>query len=236
MRINGVLEARHNSNGSNLKVLIERRCLAPLTLNDDVSRYQKLPQLQHLKLSVLKLDGSVFEVQVVKSATVAELKSAIEEFFSSLPKEGQDKISWSLVWGHFCLCYEGQKLINDKSNIRNYGIKEGDQLQFIRHMSINYSPFKKRPKKENTSCKKDLLMLSSGSNACEESEQNGMNVGKESKEIDKEEENGAAQFKMAHFLRGLLSYSKLRGFSRGGGSSDCRTSRPTRFALQFLRT
>lgn len=64
MRINGVLEARHNSNGSNLKVLIERRCLAPLTLNDDVSRdvsrYQKLPQLQHLKLSVLKLDGSVF--------------------------------------------------------------------------------------------------------------------------------------------------------------------------------
>lgn len=36
----------------------------------------------------------VTEVQVVKSATVAELKSAVEEVFSSLPKEGQDKISW----------------------------------------------------------------------------------------------------------------------------------------------
>lgn len=36
---------------------INRGCLA---LNDDVSLYQKLPQLQLLKLSVLKLDGSVF--------------------------------------------------------------------------------------------------------------------------------------------------------------------------------
>lgn len=51
--------------------LIERRCLAPLK-RDDVVResdartftnhhsYKKLPQLPLLKLSVLKLDGSVF--------------------------------------------------------------------------------------------------------------------------------------------------------------------------------
>ena len=71
-------EARHINGGScssksrGLKVLIERRCLVPLTQNDDVcddrdnnvlwrySSYQKLPQLQYLKLSVLKLDGSAF--------------------------------------------------------------------------------------------------------------------------------------------------------------------------------
>lgn len=195
----------------------ERRCLA---LNDDVSRYQKLPQLQLLKLSVLKLDGSVFEVRVGKSATVAELKRAIEEVFRSPPKEGQDKISWSLAWGHFCLCYEGQKLINDKSTLGNYGIKEGDQLQFIRHMTLDHSPLKQRPKKEKTTrCKKDLLMLSSGSNACEDGEEKSMNVvDKESKEFDQEEENVAPRFKMAHFLSGLLSYSMLRGFSRGGSS------------------
>lgn len=34
----------------------------------------------------------------------------------------------SLVWGHFCLCYDGQKLTNDKAYIRNYGIKDGDQV------------------------------------------------------------------------------------------------------------
>ncbi|GMN49995.1 hypothetical protein TIFTF001_019176 [Ficus carica] len=177
----------------------ERRCLA---LNDDVSRYQKLPQLQLLKLCVLKLDGSVFELRVGKSATVAELKRAIEEVFRSPPKEGQDKISWSLAWGHFCLCYEGQKLINDKSTLGNYGIKEGDQRLLRNGTKIG-----------------DEHRLSSGSNACEDGEEKSMNVvDKESKEFDQEEENVAPRFKMAHFLSGLLSYSMLRGFSRGGSS------------------
>lgn len=44
---------------NNLRVLIERRCFAPLTLNDDAG-YHKLPQLQLLKLSILKLHGSAF--------------------------------------------------------------------------------------------------------------------------------------------------------------------------------
>lgn len=34
----------------------------------------------------------------------------------------------SLVWGHFCLCYVGQKLTNEKAYIRNFGIKDGDQV------------------------------------------------------------------------------------------------------------
>ncbi|GAA0139160.1 hypothetical protein LIER_00765 [Lithospermum erythrorhizon] len=32
-----------------------------------------------------------------------------------------------MVWRHFCLCYEGQKLINHKACIGSYGIKDGDQ-------------------------------------------------------------------------------------------------------------
>ncbi|PON90079.1 Ubiquitin-related domain containing protein [Trema orientale] len=233
---------------NSLKVLIEMRCLGYLLKrNDDVdgrdsvrsfNSYQKLPQLQYLKLSVLKLDGSAFDVLVVKNATVAELKKGIEQVFSSSSKEAQDNISWSLVWGHFCLCYDGQKLINDKAHVRNYGIKEGDQLQFVRHMSINHSPLKKiRPKRESIAWKKDSG-LSSGSN--------DMSVVNKGKEIDQEynyklstkeddEENGAPPLKMAHFLRGLLSYSSLWGvWRRGSYSSDGRTSRPTRFSLHFL--
>ncbi|KAK1317228.1 hypothetical protein QJS10_CPA05g01356 [Acorus calamus] len=56
--------------------------------------YCRLPQ-QFLRLSVLKLDGSSFEVQVPKMASVGELKMAVEEIFSQSPKEGQGKISWS---------------------------------------------------------------------------------------------------------------------------------------------
>ncbi|KAL5547786.1 hypothetical protein UlMin_003017 [Ulmus minor] len=115
--------------------------LSPILLNESVrSRrsfaYRKLPP-QLLKLSVLKLDGSVFEVKVSRSVTVAELKEAVEDVFSQLPKHKETDISWSHVWGQFCLSYDGQKLIDDKTYIRLLGIKDGDQLRFIRHSSTN---------------------------------------------------------------------------------------------------
>lgn len=36
---------------------------------------------------------------------------------------------WRLhVWGHFCLCYNDQKLVTETEYIKNYGIKDGDQV------------------------------------------------------------------------------------------------------------
>lgn len=32
------------------------------------------------------------------------------------------------VWGHFCLSYNGQKLVIDTDCIRDYGVKDGDQV------------------------------------------------------------------------------------------------------------
>lgn len=34
----------------------------------------------------------------------------------------------SHVWGHFCLSYADKQLINDKVLLRNFGIKDGDQV------------------------------------------------------------------------------------------------------------
>lgn len=34
----------------------------------------------------------------------------------------------SHVWGHFCLSYDGQKLIKDKVSLQSFGIKDGDQV------------------------------------------------------------------------------------------------------------
>ncbi|BBH08515.1 Ubiquitin-like superfamily protein [Prunus dulcis] len=77
--------------------------------------YQKLPQ-QPLKLFVIKLDGSSFEVEVSNTATVAELKEAVK----------------------------GQKLLDYKAYIRLFGIKDGDQICFVRHVSIKYEGRVKR--------------------------------------------------------------------------------------------
>lgn len=108
--------------------------------------YDKLPS-QPLRLTVLKLDGSSFHIQVSKTATVAELKDAVEAVFSHVPHKGPAKISWVHVWGQFCLCYDGQKLVTEKDYLRNYGIKDGDQLRFIRHVSNNCCVQRKRLKK-----------------------------------------------------------------------------------------
>ncbi|RVX19525.1 hypothetical protein CK203_005194 [Vitis vinifera] len=104
---------------------------SPLLVINGLSRkasfYWKLPQ-QPIKLSVLKLDGSCFQIEVTKTSTVAELKQAVEDAFSHLPKKGPGKISWLHVWGHFCLCYNDQKLVTETEYIKNYGIKDGDQV------------------------------------------------------------------------------------------------------------
>ncbi|TQE02280.1 hypothetical protein C1H46_012049 [Malus baccata] len=95
--------------------------------------YQKLPQ-EPLTLFVIKLDGSSFEIQVSKTATVAELNEAVKDVFSQSSID--EMISWSHVWGNFCLCYEGQKLLDYKALIRPFGIKDGDKIFFVRHASI----------------------------------------------------------------------------------------------------
>ncbi|KAG6770751.1 hypothetical protein POTOM_026443 [Populus tomentosa] len=132
--------------------------------------YNKLPE-EPLRLSVLKLDASSFEIEVMKSATVEELRQAVEAVFSYMPQEGPGKISWPHLWGHFCLCYGDQKLLMETDYIKNYGIKDGDQLQFIRHVSGNYSLKKKRSLKKIAGSESPKISLSP-SNRSEEKEQN----------------------------------------------------------------
>ncbi|KAK9947519.1 hypothetical protein M0R45_003139 [Rubus argutus] len=104
--------------------------------------YHKMPQ-QPLNLSVIKLDGSTFEVQVPRTATVAKLIEAVKDVFDQSAHD-DEMISWSHVWGHFCLCYNGEKLLDYKAYIRLIGIKDGDQLCFVRHRSVKYSEREKR--------------------------------------------------------------------------------------------
>ncbi|KAF2584400.1 hypothetical protein F2Q70_00034105 [Brassica cretica] len=115
--------------------------LSPLRLIDGLPRrrsfnYNQMPE-EPIKLAVLKLDGSSFGIQVSKTATVGELKMAVEAAFSHLPITGVGKVSWPHVWAQFCLSYGDHRLINEADYLIEFGIKDGDQLRFIRHIS-NY--------------------------------------------------------------------------------------------------
>lgn len=142
---------------------------SPLLIVHGLSRknslYRKL-RPKPLKLSVLKLDGSCFDIEVKKAATIAELKQAVEAVFGHMPQKGPGKISWLHVWAHFCLCYDGQKLVTETDSITNYGIKDGDQLHFIRHISISYNLRKIRSKKRAVGSKQHRM----SSNGYEEEE------------------------------------------------------------------
>ncbi|XP_039018794.1 uncharacterized protein LOC120150151 [Hibiscus syriacus] len=109
--------------------------------------YSKLPE-ETVSLCIRKLDGSSFDVEVLKSATVADLKLGVQNVFDHMPNDGPDKISWIHVWGHFCLSYGDQKLIQDTDLIVNYGIKDADQLHFIRHVSTSTNSIKIPKSKE----------------------------------------------------------------------------------------
>ncbi|XP_004501343.1 uncharacterized protein [Cicer arietinum] len=130
--------------------------------------YDKLPS-QTLTLSILKLDSSSFHVEVPKTATVAVLKQAVESAFSHVPLKGPEKISWPLVWGRFCLCYEGQKLVTETDYLRDYGIKDGDQLRFVRHVS-NICSFQRQPLKKRNINLKQHGRSSSQVNGCQQKE------------------------------------------------------------------
>nr|AFK47791.1 unknown [Lotus japonicus] len=148
--------------------------------------YGKLPS-QPFRLSVLKLDGSSFDIQVSKTASIAELKDAVEAVFSHMPEKGPAKISWPHVWGQFCLCYDGQKLVTEEDYLRNYGIKDGDELHFMRHVSNNCTVRRKRPKKRVLRLKKRRRSRSSQVNSCEPEE--NCNDGEVSSDGEEDQEN-----------------------------------------------
>uniref|UniRef100_A0A0E0CH03 SNRNP25 ubiquitin-like domain-containing protein n=1 Tax=Oryza meridionalis TaxID=40149 RepID=A0A0E0CH03_9ORYZ len=105
--------------------------------------YRRLPEPRRLRLTVRKLDDSYFDVQIARSAAVWELKAAIEDVFAALYDETDNKaISWQHVWSHFCLCFKDEKLTDDKATLRAFGIRDGDELHFTQHLSVEYRPCK----------------------------------------------------------------------------------------------
>ncbi|KAK1323744.1 hypothetical protein QJS10_CPA02g00246 [Acorus calamus] len=175
--------------------------------------YYRLPQ-QMLKLSILKLDGSAFDVRVARTASVGQLKMAVEEIFAQSPKEGQGKISWSHVWGHFCLCYDGHKLVDNKVSLRSLNIRDGDQDgQLIIHGN-------------QTGWILEQTRSSTGSDVLYDIEENSV--------LDEESVGGGGdddymgqtEFKLANFLKGWLSYARL--WSPGKMHSADGRARPSR--------
>lgn len=189
--------------------------------------YYRLPA-HPIKLTVLKLDGTSFDVQVSMTASVRELKMAVEGVFGQSLDGIKENISWTHVWGQFCLSYRGLKLIEEKALLKNFGIKDSDQLQFIRHLSVICSPTKNQLRSHTTNA--ELLRKSQSSDKLVEFEypepatENIRNreltpiINVDASQSPSQQEaiicmedrlvlKNHSQFKLSHYFKGWLCYS-----------------------------
>uniref|UniRef100_A0A8C1MMN9 Small nuclear ribonucleoprotein 25 n=1 Tax=Cyprinus carpio TaxID=7962 RepID=A0A8C1MMN9_CYPCA len=95
-------------------------------------------ELVGIAIRVLILTGSDLftAIVVVQSATVLDLKKAIRRYMElKQQREGGVKhISWKYVWRTFHLVFNGEKVEDDKRKLKDYGIKNRDEVTFLKKL------------------------------------------------------------------------------------------------------
>ncbi|XP_010312615.1 U11/U12 small nuclear ribonucleoprotein 25 kDa protein isoform X2 [Solanum lycopersicum] len=121
---------------STLVALLNDPVLADIPKNPTLTDVDTLISLElgsAMRISVLKLDGSSFDVTVMNSATVKDLKQAVRKRIDDTEqsKMGHRHISWRHVWSNFCLLFHNEKLLDDTAKLQDYSIRNNAQVQFV---------------------------------------------------------------------------------------------------------
>ncbi|KAK1604186.1 hypothetical protein QYE76_027859 [Lolium multiflorum] len=222
-------------------------CIGALACGRASFSYHRLPE-PRLRLVIRKLDDSYFDVQIARSAAVWELKAAIEAFFIGLYDDMANAITWQHVWSHFCLCFKDEKLTDDKATLRVFGIKDGDELHFAQHLSVDYSPCKSSKSQRAASHRRSRTSVDDigvrprslmDDLIEEDNDEQKLTATRHSTSVlddgfcvyEQQEECMVEDHKKGSFFRGLFSYSRLRAnrrtHSENESSCDKKGSRPS---------
>uniref|UniRef100_A0ACD5YNL5 Uncharacterized protein n=1 Tax=Avena sativa TaxID=4498 RepID=A0ACD5YNL5_AVESA len=222
-------------------------CIGALSCGRRSLSYNRLPE-PRLHLTIRKLDDSYFDVEIARSAAVWELKAAIEGVFIALYSDMANAVTWHHVWRHFCLCFKDDKLTDDKATLRAFGIKDGDELHFAQHLSVDYSPCKNSRSRSGSSHRRSRTSvddigvrprsLMNDLTEEDEEEQKLIATRHSTSVVDEgfgvyehQEECMAEDTKKRGFFRGLFSYSRLRGnrrtHSENESSCEKKDTRPS---------
>ncbi|KAJ6405990.1 hypothetical protein OIU84_013868 [Salix udensis] len=135
-------------NSSNVKKAKLQSTLAALLDDPILSDVPKKPTLSDvdtlislemgsaMRISVQKLDGTSFDVALMNSATVKDLKLAIKKKLTEMEqsKMGHRHISWKKVWANFTLSHHNQKLLDDNSALQDFSIRNNSQVHFVSYV------------------------------------------------------------------------------------------------------
>ncbi|XP_065268641.1 U11/U12 small nuclear ribonucleoprotein 25 kDa protein [Emys orbicularis] len=91
---------------------------------------------QAMTVRVCKADEEVMPVVVVQNASVLDLKKAIQRYVQLKQERegGIQQISWTYVWRTYHLTFAGEKMTDDKKKLREYGIRNRDEVCFIKKL------------------------------------------------------------------------------------------------------
>ncbi|KAM9843369.1 U11/U12 small nuclear ribonucleoprotein 25 kDa protein [Aulostomus maculatus] len=112
-------------------------CDLPIQVTlEEVNSQIALEYGQAMTVRVLKADGEVMPIVVVQNATVLDLKKAIRRFMElKQQREGGVKhVSWRYVWRTYNLVFQGEKLEDDKMRLKDYGIRNRDEVTFMKRL------------------------------------------------------------------------------------------------------
>ncbi|KAJ8344981.1 hypothetical protein SKAU_G00291740 [Synaphobranchus kaupii] len=112
-------------------------CDLPIQVTlEEVNSQVALEYGQAMTVRVCKADGEVMPIVVIQNATVLDLKKAISRFMElKQQREGGVKhVSWRYVWRTFHLVFEGVKLDDDKMKLKDYGIRNRDEVTFMKKL------------------------------------------------------------------------------------------------------
>ncbi|XP_026998748.2 U11/U12 small nuclear ribonucleoprotein 25 kDa protein [Tachysurus fulvidraco] len=112
-------------------------CDLPIQVTlEEVNSQVALEYGQAMTVRVCKADGEIMPIVVVQSATVLDLKKAIQRFFElKQQREGGIKhISWRYVWRTFHLVFNGERLEEDRKKLKDYGIRNRDEVTFMKKL------------------------------------------------------------------------------------------------------
>ncbi|XP_063326814.1 U11/U12 small nuclear ribonucleoprotein 25 kDa protein isoform X2 [Pelmatolapia mariae] len=128
-------------------------CDLPIQVTlEEVNSQIALEYGQAMTVRVLKADGEVMPIVVVQNATVLDLKKAILRFMElKQQREGGVKhISWRYVWRTYHLVFQGEKLEDDKMRLKDYGIRNRDEVTFMKRLRKNSCHgFRQRTKRDS---------------------------------------------------------------------------------------
>ncbi|OAY59041.1 U11/U12 small nuclear ribonucleoprotein 25 kDa protein isoform X1 [Manihot esculenta] len=137
---------------STLAALLDDPILADVPRKPTLTDVDTLISLElgsAMRISVLKLDGTSFDVAMMNSATVKDLKLAIKKKVIEMEqsKMGHRHISWKHVWENFAISCNNQKLLDDNSALHDFGVRNNSQVNFVPYvMSKGFGKHSKRRK------------------------------------------------------------------------------------------